>query len=247
MGESVRDDARRGGSEIPRGRASGSQTFHSESTALGVRSGLRDSDYGAPMSMSTSRNTSKDTRPMEISRSRGGERALWDEGDRGGDRGGQRAGRGDVLEPQHSRMEESADHSGGWSLPFRSDCPYALPPQIASEFKRLDLTGEGRLTYLTLKSALELREVHVEDGTLRRWLKEGDRGGKGYVDFSDYCSIYSDFEGGGGGAGGGSGSGAGAGMLGRGSTLRGLSSERTQSLDRDRDAGDGGRRQLLKR
>lgn len=195
---------------------------------------------------------------MDMSRSRGGERVLWNEAggdrdserDRNSERGGQRAGRGDDSDPLHSRVVES-DDTGGWSLPFRSNCPYALPPQIASEFKRLDLTGEGRLTYLTLKSALELREVSVEDGMLRRWLKEADRGAKGFVDFSDYCSIYSDFEEGGAGAG------AGAcvvtlgrdrgGSVGRGSTMRGqfVSSERT--LGSDRDAGDGGRRQLLKR
>jgi hypothetical protein len=211
-----------------------------------VRSGHRDSDsdYGASMSMSMSRS-SKDTRQMETSRSRGGERALWSTA---GVRGGQRVGGGDVSEPRNPRVEES-DDAGGWSLPFRSNCPYALPPQIASEFKRLDLTGEGRLTFLTLKSALELREVSVDDGTLRRWLKVSDRGSKGYVDFSDYCSIYSDFEEGGAGAG--TGAGTGTGMLGRdrdrGSTLRGqsLSSDRTLGLDRD--AGDGGRRELLRR
>jgi EF-hand domain pair len=188
--------------------------------------------------MSMSRN-SKDTRQMDTSSSRGGESVMWDTA---GNRGGQRVGRGDVSEPRNSRVEESHD-VGGWSLPFRSNCPYALPPQIASEFKRLDLTGEGRLTYLTLKSALELREVSVDDGTLRRWLKESDRGSKGYVDFNDYCSIYSDFQEGGAGAV------TGTGMFdrNRGGTLRGqsLSSERTLGLERD--TGDGGRRQLLRR
>lgn len=82
-----------------------------------------------------------------------------------------------------------------WVLPFRSECPSNHPEAIALEFKRLDINGEGRMTYLTLKSALELRGVTAADSTIRKWLKEADRGGKGYVDFSDYKSIYTDFEG----------------------------------------------------
>ena len=91
------------------------------------------------------------------------------------------------------RGMESGSRSA-WSLPFRCDCPSASPSQISAEFKRLDLTGEGRLTYLTLKSALELREVHVQDSDVRAWLRETDRGSKGYVDFQDYQDIYTDFE-----------------------------------------------------
>lgn len=82
-----------------------------------------------------------------------------------------------------------------WVLPFRSECPSNHPEAIALEFKRLDINGEGRMTYLTLKSALELRGVTAADSTIRKWLKQADRGGKGYVDFSDYKSIYTDFEG----------------------------------------------------
>ena len=86
-------------------------------------------------------------------------------------------------------------NSSSWTLPFRSECPSNHPEEIALEFKRLDINGEGRMTYLTLKSALELRGVEASDSTIRKWLKQADRGGKGYVDFSDYQSIYTDFEG----------------------------------------------------
>ena len=65
----------------------------------------------------------------------------------------------------------------GWSLPFGSSYPKASLSIITQEFNRLDLLGEGRLTYLTLKSALELREIQTSDSTVRRWLKENDRGG----------------------------------------------------------------------
>lgn len=54
------------------------------------------------------------------------------------------------------------------------------------EFKRLDILAEGKLTFLTLKSALEVRDQHVEDGEIRRWLKENDSGDKGYVNLDDF-------------------------------------------------------------
>ena len=80
--------------------------------------------------------------------------------------------------------------SSGWQLPFRSTARMISRAAILEEFRRLDITGEGRLNYLNLKSALELREVETDDLTVRRWLKETDRGSKGYVDYSDYESIY---------------------------------------------------------
>ena len=89
----------------------------------------------------------------------------------------------------------AGSNPSSWVLPFRSECPSNHPEAVALEFKRLDINGEGRMTYLTLKSALELRGVTAADSTIRKWLKQADRGGKGYVDFSDYKSIYTDFEG----------------------------------------------------
>jgi hypothetical protein len=42
------------------------------------------------------------------------------------------------------------------------------------------------LTFLTLKSALEVRDIHVDDGEIRKWLKDNDAGNKGYVDLDDF-------------------------------------------------------------
>lgn len=78
----------------------------------------------------------------------------------------------------------------GWRLPFRKHALQLTEDRIATEFRRLDLQGEGRLRYLNLKAALEAREVDENDSTIRTWLKESDRGGKGYVDYSDYKAIY---------------------------------------------------------
>jgi hypothetical protein len=83
-----------------------------------------------------------------------------------------------------------ASSTGGYALPFRATAPQIPPSQRSKDFRRLDVTGEGRLTFLTLKSALELRDVHVDDTTVRRWLQESDRGAKGYVDFADYEAIF---------------------------------------------------------
>ena len=92
-------------------------------------------------------------------------------------------------------LRVTGSNPSSWVLPFRSECPSNHPAEIALEFKRLDINGEGRMTYLTLKSALELRGVTASDSTIRKWIQQADRGGKGYVDFSDYQSIYTDFEG----------------------------------------------------
>merc|ERR1712167_224510 len=56
----------------------------------------------------------------------------------------------------------------------------------AEEFRRLDVFGEGRLNYTTLKSALELRGENVPDSVIRKWIRDTDLGGKGYVDFDDF-------------------------------------------------------------
>ena len=89
-----------------------------------------------------------------------------------------------------SSAPASSTGAGGYSLPFRATAPQIPPSQRSKDFRRLDVTGEGRLTFLTLKSALELRDVHVDDATVRRWLQECDRGAKGYVDFADYEAIF---------------------------------------------------------
>jgi hypothetical protein len=63
---------------------------------------------------------------------------------------------------------------------------------ILRSFQRFDITGDKKLTFLGLKSALELHNdsSKVSDTEIRDWLRTNDRGGKGYVDLDDYKRIY---------------------------------------------------------
>jgi len=63
---------------------------------------------------------------------------------------------------------------------------------VLREFRRLDLAGEGRLTYLSVKSALDLEGLgdQVADSDIRQWLRQHDQGNKGYVDLNDFQKIY---------------------------------------------------------
>lgn len=79
-----------------------------------------------------------------------------------------------------------------WRLPFRGKTAPISKAAIKEEFRRLDILGEGRLTMLNLRSALELREVRESSDTVRDWFRENDHGGKGYISYSDYESIYND-------------------------------------------------------
>lgn len=84
----------------------------------------------------------------------------------------------------------------GWKLPFREELieknTRKSTAALKEEFRRLDILGEGRLNYLNLKSALEIREVDESDSRIRNWLREYDRNGKGYIDFKDYLAIHED-------------------------------------------------------
>jgi len=78
-----------------------------------------------------------------------------------------------------------------WKLPFKGRTASRISKAaIKEEFRRLDILSEQRLTFLNLKSALELREVRETDQTIRNWFREHDRGSKGYIDFNDYYDIY---------------------------------------------------------
>lgn len=82
--------------------------------------------------------------------------------------------------------------SNSWTLPFRGNVEPQSLEYIHSEFRRLDILGEGRITYLNLRSALELREVEVDDVTVRKWMKVNDHRSKGFVDINDYVAIFKD-------------------------------------------------------
>ena len=60
---------------------------------------------------------------------------------------------------------------------------------LQEEFKRLDLLGEGKLTFLSIKSALELRGEMISDENIQAWIRKTDVGGKGYIDESDFIQA----------------------------------------------------------
>jgi Ca2+-binding EF-hand superfamily protein len=100
------------------------------------------------------------------------------------------------LESRHP----SAPPSSAPLLPTRDyflSHPVPSKEEIHRLFRRLDLFGEGRLTYLNLKSALELLQEEagqrgggVDDFTIRSWLRDNDGGAKGFVDFKDFVAIF---------------------------------------------------------
>jgi hypothetical protein len=57
-------------------------------------------------------------------------------------------------------------------------------------FKRLDLAGDGTITFLKLKTVLELQGKLVADGSIREWIRRNDRHAKGYVTFEDFEASY---------------------------------------------------------
>jgi Ca2+-binding EF-hand superfamily protein len=99
--------------------------------------------------------------------------------------------RGKPLAPTALPVLPSRDYYRSHALPSREE--------VRRHFRRLDLSGEGRLTYLTLKSALELLLEDadpdhygrgVDDALIRSWLREHDHGAKGYVDWDDFVRIF---------------------------------------------------------
>jgi hypothetical protein len=96
----------------------------------------------------------------------------------------------DYMSKKGSVATEGGVLKSSWKLPTNRTALPLGKTEIATEFRRLDLMGEGRLTYLSLKTALELREVAVSDHDIRNWIREYDLGSKGYVDLSDYEHIY---------------------------------------------------------
>ena len=45
------------------------------------------------------------------------------------------------------------------------------------EFKSLDIGRQGKLNYLSLKTALEYRDLQVPDDEIHRWIRENDKSG----------------------------------------------------------------------
>ena len=75
---------------------------------------------------------------------------------------------------------------------------------IAKEFSLLDIEGDGKLTFLRVKSALKLlvgnstsdyaerdfTGTDHDDVLIRSWLRDNDPDTKGYVDWDDFLRIY---------------------------------------------------------
>lgn len=122
-----------------------------------------------------------------------------------------------------SRRLRAATHTGGgivgmtapgartislaeYSLPSERSLknkPPKTQAEIAKEFSLLDIEGDGKLTFLRVKSALELmlggndryidgnfRGTDHDDVLIRSWLRENDPDVKGYVDWDDFLAIY---------------------------------------------------------
>lgn len=73
--------------------------------------------------------------------------------------------------------------------------PLPTREEIVRQFARLNISGDGRLTFLTLRSALEIlfdsnKSTNIDDSMVRFWLRENDYGSKGYVDINDFQRIF---------------------------------------------------------
>lgn len=74
--------------------------------------------------------------------------------------------------------------------------PVPSKEEILRQFSRLNISGDGKLTFLTLRSALEIifdsnsSTQQIDDMMIRSWLRENDSGSKGYVDVNDFQRIF---------------------------------------------------------
>jgi Ca2+-binding EF-hand superfamily protein len=53
-------------------------------------------------------------------------------------------------------------------------------------FRSLDILKENKLSFLSLKTALELRDEAYDDRAIMSWIQVHDRSGKGYMDLNDF-------------------------------------------------------------
>jgi Ca2+-binding EF-hand superfamily protein len=78
-----------------------------------------------------------------------------------------------------------------WKLPFPGQSrKVSSYNKIKEEFQKLDVLGEGKLTFLTLKTALQMYDVRIDDKTLRSWISICDQDNKGFVDLKDYVHVH---------------------------------------------------------
>lgn len=80
---------------------------------------------------------------------------------------------------------------GNFLLPSRFNLyPHITRELAMNEFKMLDIYREGQLSFLVIKSALEMNNIFLEDYIIKQWIVENDGYQKGYVDEVDYLGIY---------------------------------------------------------
>jgi len=96
----------------------------------------------------------------------------------------------------HARKRKRRPANAGY-LPTVSNLRQRDPvtrAEVAKEFSRLDVTGEGKLTFLSIKSALEIfgegGSHDIDDAFIRLWIRNNDAGNKGWVDIDDFCRIF---------------------------------------------------------
>jgi hypothetical protein len=62
---------------------------------------------------------------------------------------------------------------------------------IRAAFKKYDLVGDNKVTFLKLKTVFEMQGVSVADNEIRTWIRRLDRHGKDYVTLEDFEAAYS--------------------------------------------------------
>jgi Ca2+-binding EF-hand superfamily protein len=95
----------------------------------------------------------------------------------------------------------SSDARNFISLPSRASVaagPKMTEHEIRRLFKKLDISGEQKLTFMGIKTALEVysnpsdQVPAVDDAYIRDWIRTFDKGSKGYIDFNDFFAIFED-------------------------------------------------------
>ncbi len=90
------------------------------------------------------------------------------------------------------RPEKKPILSSSWKLPRGSSDP-VLPKRsndvLRAEFDALDVTKEGKLTFHSVRMALNMFNIVSTDEEIMSWIQQADVLNKGFVDFTDFEKI----------------------------------------------------------
>lgn len=93
----------------------------------------------------------------------------------------------------HVNVQERSNTSyqlpATWRLPTISNFEAKSESRIRTEFELLNITKEDKLTFQSVRVALDLANIVTSDEEIHSWLRETDIACKGYVDFSDYRRV----------------------------------------------------------